>query len=72
MNKGLIKQLPPISKPPQSFLDALKSITSSWKDSYKQQSLSNYSSGSLKAVDKAAPPADLFAPWPLSSSSSIF
>ena len=71
MTKGLIKQLPPISKPPQSFLEALKSISSSsFKDSFKQTPLTSYQA--LKTVEKAAPPADLYAPWAPSSASSIF
>lgn len=47
-------------KPQGSFIETLKSITSSWKDSYKQSSLIEYTA----KTDKAPPPADMFANLP--------
>lgn len=60
---------PPIFGKPHnnSFIDALKSITQNWQDSYKQKSLAEYANKN----EKAPPPADMFASIPTTTNFQI-
>eukprot|EP00347_Sterkiella_histriomuscorum_P015548 403356619 len=66
-NFSSLSKLSSLNQSSLNFLDTLKSITSNWKENYKQVSLKSFQ----QKTENAPPPADLFANLPSTTNFQI-